>query len=225
MVFGCPGWLQGLVQADYYLKGGWGEAALVIGAEELTAVYDPHDVDGMIYSDGAGAAILKPLESSEPFGILSHRHRSDTHEPPMLRMGPSYNPAYDQSELFIKMDGHDIYRYASRRVPEVVKDSIAEAGLYISDISKILVHQANEKLDNAILNRLFRLYNADIPSNIMPMTIAWLGNNSVATIPIMLDLIMRGEMPEHSINPGEYIVMASVGAGMNINSVVYRIPQ
>jgi 3-oxoacyl-[acyl-carrier-protein] synthase-3 len=80
-------------------------------------------------------------------------------------------------------------------------------------------------MDEAILERLFKLYQIrNIPENIMPMTISWLGNSSVATLPTMFDLLRRGTLNMHKFNRKDIIVFASVGAGMNINSIVYRIP-
>jgi 3-oxoacyl-[acyl-carrier-protein] synthase III len=108
-------------------------------------------------------------------------------------------------------------------VPGVVKKSLDRAGLGLADVRKIFLHQANAKMDDAILKRLFKLYEVDeIPDGIMPMSIAWLGNSSVATVPTLLDLVVRGEMDGQRLEPGDAIVLASVGAGMNINSVVYR---
>jgi len=79
-------------------------------------------------------------------------------------------------------------------------------------------------MDEAILARLFKLYKIeDIPEHIMPMTISWLGNSSVATLPTMLDLIQRGQLNNHELLAGDIVVFASVGAGMNINSMVYRM--
>ena len=63
----------------------------------------------------------------------------------------------------------------------------------------------------------------DIPEHIMPMTISWLGNSSVATLPTMLDLLQRGQLKNHELHTGDIVVFASVGAGMNINSMVYKM--
>jgi len=228
IAFGCPAWLEGVIQANYYLKSGDASRALIIGADTLSRIADPHDRDCMIYSDGAGATIIEAVESEEPAGILSHVVRNDSIEQAyMLRMANSFNPNYDGNELYIKMDGHKLYQYALRHVPGVVKESIEKAGLDITDISKILIHQANAKMDEAIIKRTFGLYNikpADIPEGVMPMTISWLGNSSVATVPTLLDLIEKGKLENHTLNSSDYIIMASVGAGMNINSVVYKVP-
>jgi 3-oxoacyl-[acyl-carrier-protein] synthase-3 len=107
----------------------------------------------------------------------------------------------------------------------VVRQSLERAGLTLTDVSKVLIHQANGKMDHAILARLFKLYGIrQVPTEIMPMTISWLGNSSVATLPTLLDLIRRGRVDGHELKSGDVLVFASVGAGMNINSLVYRCP-
>jgi len=225
--FGCPGWLQGIIQADYFIKSGDAKRILVIGVETLSRVSDPHDIDSMIYSDGAGAVILEAVSSEKPVGIISHKTRSDTllHSN-LLRMNKSYNPKLsEKKDIFLKMNGRKLYEYALNTVPSLVKDVIEKAGFFIRDIKKVLIHQANEKMDDAILSRLLRLYNIRIiPENIMPMTISKFGNNSVATLPILFDLLKKGELKNHSILQGDNLVFASVGAGMNVNALVYKMP-
>ncbi|MGB9702741.1 MAG: 3-oxoacyl-ACP synthase III family protein [Candidatus Kapaibacteriota bacterium] len=223
--FGCPGWLQAVIQANYYIQSGDAKKILVIGAEALSRISDPHDIDSMIYSDGAGAVVLEAIESESPIGILAHKTRSDTlNHAQLLRMDVSYNPNYGSDRLFLKMEGRKLYEYALTYVPQLVKETIEKAGISITDIKKVLIHQANEKMDDAILSRLLKLYSIKIiPEHIMPMTISLLGNNSVATLPILVDKIIKEEMPNHIIESNDYIVFASVGAGMNVNSVVYKV--
>jgi len=222
--FGCPGWLQGMILSDYYIKSGDAKKVLVIGAETLSRVSDAHDIDSMIYADGAGATLVEATDKD--VGILSHVTRSDTFEDAyLLWAGNTYNPHNDGNELYIKMNGHKIYKYAVKTVPEVVRKSLKKAGVTLTDVKKLLIHQANEKMDEAILKRLFKLYKVkDIPEYIMPMTISWLGNSSVATLPTLFDLLQRGRLNNHKLHSGDIAVFASVGAGMNTNSVVYRMP-
>jgi 3-oxoacyl-[acyl-carrier-protein] synthase-3 len=223
VLFGCPGWLHGMTIADYYIKSGDAKKILVIGAETLSRVSDPHDIDAMMFSDGAGATLVEATEKD--VGILSHVTRSDTYDNAyLLGVGKSYNPSCDGNELYMKMQGHEIYKYAVRTVPAVVKQSLDKAGLTLTDLKKILMHQANQKINEAILSRLFKLYKIEnIPEHIMPMTISWLGNSSVATLPTMLDLLQRKKLNNHQLNIGDIVVFVSVGAGMNINSMVYMM--
>lgn len=222
--FGCPGWLQAVIQADYYIKSGDNKKVLVIGADVLSRISDPHDRDGMIYADGAGAVILEAKKSDTPIGILAHKTRSDTLiYSKMLFMGKSYNDD-DNGDFFLKMNGRRLYQYALETVPAVIKESLEKCNILPNEINKILIHQANGKMDDAILKRFFKLYDLDdIPKDIMPMTISWLGNSSVASVPTLLDLILKDELKPHKINKGDTLVFASVGAGMNINAMVYKV--
>ncbi|AKQ45353.1 3-oxoacyl-ACP synthase [Rufibacter radiotolerans] len=224
--FGCPGWLQGVIQAHYYLQSGDAKRILVIGSETLSRVTDAHDRDSMIYSDGAGAVVLEARTGEAKNGILQHLTVSDTLTQTFwLNSSPSYNPDVPQDDLYIKMDGRKIYEYALKTVPQLIKDCLDKAHIPLSSVKKVLLHQANEKMDEAMLERLFKLYGeTNIPQDIMPMTINTLGNNSVATLPILYDLIARGEMEGQKFKHKDTIIFASVGAGMNANAVVYRIP-
>lgn len=224
--FGCPGWIEGVIQSSYYLRSGDASRALVIGGETLSRIVDPHDRDGMIFSDGAGAAIIEAQEGDKKEGMLSHKTRSDAVDfVDLLSMGPSNKPGGINNQVFIKMNGRKLYEYALNNVPQLVKDCIDNSGYEAKDVKKILIHQANEKMDEAMVKRLYRLYGQrTVPDKIMPLTLGWLGNNSVATIPIMYDLIINNKMEEHTINPGDLLVFVSVGAGMNINAFVYKVP-
>ena len=224
LLFGCPGWLQGVIQADAFFKAGIAKKALVIGAETLSRVIDEYDRDSMIFSDGAGACVLEFKESGTS-GILSTS--AVTHaieELNYINMGKSYFPGSDPNIKFIKMKGRKVYEYAVKNVAQAMKDCFDKTGLSIKQLSKIFIHQANEKMDEAIVREFYKLYNiSEAPSNIMPMTIHWLGNSSVATIPTLFDLVLKGKVEEHDVNKGDLILFASVGAGMNINAVCYRI--
>lgn len=224
VISGCPGWTQGMIVADAYIKSGFMKRGVVVGADVLSRISDPHDRDSMIYADGAGATLVEAVESEEPVGILSHSSRTDSVRfANLLTLGKSNNPDFSEDVLFIKMAGHKLYIYAINHVPEIVKESIEKAGLDLSDIKKVFIHQANEKMDEAMLSGLFKLYNEkNIPEGIMPMSIRRLGNSSTATVPTLLDLVLKGKMEGHEVNPGDCTILCSVGAGMNINSIVYK---
>ena len=223
LVFGCPGWLQGIIQVDALIRAGDIKRAMVIGAETLSRISDPHDRDSLIYADGAGATIVEGRDTKD--GIIARAVRSDTLDHSnMLFMGKSYNKEVFIEALFLKMEGRKVYKYAVSTVSSAIKEALDTAGVRLQDVDKILIHQANGKMDEAILRELYKRYGLEPCDSVMPMTISWLGNSSVATIPTMLDLIRRGEMKDHRIAAGDHVVFASVGAGMHINAVVYRVP-
>lgn len=224
IIFGCPGWIQGVIQAHTYIKAGEAKKCLIIGSEVLSRVVDPFDRDTMIFADGAGAVVLEAREEEEPRGILTHATVSHTEEElHFLNFGESFNRFGNDSTRFIKMKGHKIYQYALTEVPKAMKHCMDKVQLPIEMLDKILIHQANEKMDEAIIKRLYRLFGIKhVPENIMPMIIERLGNSSVATVPTLYDMIVRGELPKHRIQKGDYLLLASVGAGMNINCIAYK---
>lgn len=221
--FGCPGWVEGVIQANYFIRSGDARRCMVIGCETLSRIIDPSDRDSMIYSDGSGAVILEAHDGAE--GVISHKTQTHaTDHASLLTMDCSYSPdACGEKDLFIKMNGRKVYEFALSFVPLVIKEALEKANVKIDEVKKILIHQANDKMDAAILERVFKLVGKDhVPPDIMPMTIGWLGNSSVATVPTLLDLIMKKQMPGHEIKKGDKVVLASVGAGMNINAIVYQ---
>ena len=224
LIFGCPGWIQGLIQAHMFIKAGEVKKCLVIGSEVLSRVVDPYDRDTMIFADGSGATIVEAKEETTPRGILSHATVSHTEEEKdYLYIGESFNRFGNDHTKFIKMKGHKIYSYALNQVPKAMKYCLDKIELPLDKIDKILIHQANEKMDEAIIKRLYRAFGIkEVPEDIMPMIIERLGNTSVATVPTLYDLIMKGKLPKHQINKGDKILLASVGAGMNINCIVYQ---
>jgi 3-oxoacyl-[acyl-carrier-protein] synthase-3 len=225
ILFGCPGWLQGVIQADAFFKAGIAKKALIIGAETLSRVIDMYDRDSMIFSDGAGAAVLEylPVEENGP-GILGAAVQSHSvEEVNYIHMGRSFYPGSDPHVRYIKMKGRKVYEYAMKYVPLAMKDCLDKNGIPIEAVKKVFIHQANEKMDEGIIRRLYQLYGmSSHPEHIMPMSIHWLGNSSVATIPTLYDLVKKGQVPHHRLEPGDVILFASVGAGMNINAVCYR---
>lgn len=221
ILFGCPGWIEGVLQANAYIKSGMAKRCLVIGAETLSRVVDVHDRDSMIYSDGAGATVIEGTESNE--GLLAHESATFSYdEAGFLFFGNSFNKDLDKDVRYIKMYGRKIYEFALNQVPCAMKSCLEKSGIPISDVKKILIHQANEKMDEAIIHRFYKLYNQTPPDRIMPMSIHKLGNSSVATVPTLYDLLVKGKIENQEIHKGDVLIFASVGAGMNINAFIYR---
>jgi 3-oxoacyl-[acyl-carrier-protein] synthase III len=225
ILFGCPGWLQGLIQADAFFKAGIAGKALIIGSETLSRVIDSYDRDSMIFSDGAGATIVEFKEAQENgSGLLGYSVQSHcVDEAYYINMGKSFFPHSDPRVRYIKMKGRKVYEYAVKHVPAAMKECLEKSGVDIKDLKKVFIHQANEKMDEAIIQAMYKLYGQKAPADIMPMSIQWLGNSSVATIPTLLDLVLHGKQDGHDLQSGDVIMFASVGAGMNINAAVYRM--
>ncbi|MHC5202876.1 3-oxoacyl-ACP synthase III family protein [Myroides sp. LJL119] len=222
LLFGCPGWLQGVIQSYAFIKSGLAKRCLVIGAETLSRVIDLHDRDSMIYADGAGATIFESTQS--PGGILALSNASYTFEEAFyIHYGKSYNKDLDPNTKYIKMFGRKIYEFALTQVPLAMKQCVDKSKIDISRIKKVMIHQANEKMDQAIVERFYELYNLPVPDHIMPMNIQKLGNSSVATLPTLYDMIIKKQLDNHNFQAGDILLFASVGAGMNINAFVYQM--
>ena len=222
ILFACPGWLQAAIQAHQAIQTGDAENILVVGIEIASRLLDPHDLDSMILADGCGAVVLS--KSAENKGVLScatfSHAQSDVSN---IYLGKSNNPEQD-GNCWFKMNGKEVYRYATTWVPKVIHKALEKANLKISDVDMFLFHRANDKLIHAIAKNLAELCETDLANfeGKLPMTIQFLGNTSVATIPTMLDLIVRGKLEGYEINEGDTVVMASVGAGMHCNAIVYQ---
>ena len=225
MIFGCPGWVEAMILADTLIKAKKAKLILVVGSETLSRVTDAFDRNRMIFADGAGAVVVKATDD-ETVGIIADCTICDNAaELNYLENAPSLKQDEDRRPLYIRMHGRKIYEYALKNVPDAIKETIDKAGLTIDDIDKILIHQANAKMDYAMISRLHKLYGkTDYSHDIAPMTIQDFGNSSVATIPTMFDLIIKGKLKDYTFKEHGNLVFASVGAGMNINAIVYRFP-
>ena len=220
ILFGCPGWLEAVIQAKSFIKSGIAKRCLAIGADTLSRVIDKYDRDSMIFADGAGATIIE--DSDEEGGILSHKTESYTEDQLYYLFYGKSNKEISNNTRYIKMNGRKVYEFALTNVPKAIKMCIDEAGVNIADVKKILLHQANAKMDTAMGKRLYKLYDLEFDEDIMPLTVKYFGNSSVATIPTMFDLIRRKKLDNHIFNSGDIIIFASVGAGMHINAMVYQ---
>ena len=221
MIFGCPGWVEGVIQAKAFIKSGMAKNCLVIGAEALSRVVDINDRDSMIFADGAGATIVSA--TNDGGNILANVTTTLANDEAYYLYFGKGNKASDKDHTrYIKMLGRKVYELAVVHVPSAMAEAIEEAGVSISEVKKVFLHQANEKMDEAMVKRLYRKFKADAPDGVMPMNIKEVGNNSVATVPVLFDMVRRNQMPDHEVNKGDVILFASVGAGMNLNCIVYR---
>jgi len=225
MTFGCPGWIESLILAHQFIQSKIAKKILVVGSDTLSRAVDPHDRSAMIFADGAGAVVLEAKEDDVQYGIINHATLSYTgDELAYLVNGRSINPDYVGSVKNINMKGRKVYEFVLKNVPPALKELLEDSSLDITDINKILLHQANAKMDHAMIQRLYKLYGTTAPENIDPMTVQFLGNTSVATVPTMFNLIQENSLAPHQFHQNDKIIMASVGATMNVNAVIYQFP-
>lgn len=224
ILFGCPGWVQGIIQAHQAIQMGEAEHILVVGVEVASRLVDPHDLDSMIFADGCGACIVSKSDENDSAGFISSATFSHANDDiTSIYLGESNNVNYP-GPCYLHMNGKEVYKYATTWLPQVIKKALDKAKMDVDDVDMFLFHQANGKMLAAIANNLASLYGKENSSfeGKIPVIIQFTGNTSVATIPTMLDLIMKGNLEGYHIKKGDKVVFASVGAGMHCNAVVYQ---
>lgn len=214
----CSGFLFALVTAAQYMRSGVYQTALVIGADVLSRWVDWSDRRTcVLFGDGAGAVVL---QASDRDRLLGFEMRSDGTLNRCLnlsyasRQTPLTKDAAVQTGTFqpITMNGKEVYRFAVKRVPEVVEKALFRAGLTPADVDWLLLHQANQRILDAVADHL------NIPSEKVISNIARHGNTSAATIPIALDEAVRAG----SIQAGDVIAASGFGAGLSWGAAVFE---
>lgn len=220
----CSGFLFALNTADAYLRTGLAENALVIGSEVLSKLVDWKDRGSCIlFGDGAGAVVVERCEASP--GILGRALHSDGTGGGVLQCGArelttpyartsaaktDQKQQTDDREHYIQMDGQEVYRFATRRVPQCIEEALADAGLAVPDIDLFVLHQANARIIDAVAKRL----HADREK--FPTNLERVGNLSSASIPVLLDELHR----QGKLHRCDRIVLAGFGAGLTIGACV-----
>jgi 3-oxoacyl-[acyl-carrier-protein] synthase-3 len=213
----CSGFLYGLSLANSMIRTGQAKYALVIGAEVLTQYVDYTDRSTcVIFGDGAGAAILGPVES--PRGILSTKIKSDGRFAEQLfapgggtRIKPSAE-SIASGQHFFKMRGNELFKVAVRSMAEISREVLEEANLTADDINMFVPHQANQRITDAVSK------NLGVEESRVYSNIAMHGNTSAASIPIALDECIESG----KITSGDIVLMASFGGGVTWGGVVVR---
>lgn len=199
----CSGFVVAYNMADAFFAAGQYRTALIVAAESLSHLTDWNDRNTCIlFGDGAGAAVLK---NSPGRHFLSVTH-SDGEKGWTLtcKNRLAMEPGELAREYYIDMNGQEIFKFAVRRVPELVREVLEKNGVEQREISKYVVHQANSRILEAVAKRLGE------PVKKFPMNLQNYGNTSSASIPILLDEINRGG----KLKKGEKILMAGFGAGL-----------
>ena len=217
IVAACSGFLYGLSLADAMIRGGQVKTVLVIGAEILTRYVDYTDrATCVLFGDGAGAAIVGPVEEGR--GILATKIRSDgRYEEQLYAPGGGTKGGFTAETIargdhFFKMKGNEVFKVAVRSMSEISKDVLCQAGLKTEDVDLFIPHQANQRITDAVANML------NVDQSLVYSNIAMHGNTSSASIPIGLDeCVEAGRVKE-----GDVILLASFGGGFTWGGVVMR---
>lgn len=223
ILFGCPGWLQGVIQANRLIESGEATHVLVAGLEIASRLLDPNDVDSLLMADGCGATIVSKSESKDK-GVLAHAMFSHTEEDlNNITLGASLNRE-TTGHCFFKMNGQRVYKYATTWLPQVIRQALDKVEITPSEVDYFFFHQANAKMLRVIASNLMDLYGITDQQYVdkIPSSISFLGNTSVATIPTLFDLVNKQQMEGFTLKEGQTYVFASVGAGMHCNALVYK---
>jgi len=217
IVAACSGFLYGLTIANPMIRGGQIKYALIIGAELLTRYVDYTDRSTCIlFGDGAGAAVLGPVDVDR--GILAARIRSDgRYEEQLYAPGGGTKGGFTAETIargdhFFKMRGNEVFKVAVRSMTDIAKNVLCEAGLKTDDVDLFIPHQANQRITDAVANAL-SVDESKVFSNI-----AQHGNTSSASIPIGLDECVESGR----VKKDDVVLMASFGGGFTWGSVVMR---
>ncbi|MBK9162445.1 MAG: ketoacyl-ACP synthase III [Acidobacteria bacterium] len=213
----CSGFIYGLTMVESMIRTGQIKYALVIGAEVLTKYVDYTDRGTcVIFGDGAGAAVVGPVEA--PKGILATKIRSDGRYEEQLyapgggtKMGTTHQ-TIDDGQHFFKMKGNELFKVAVRSMAEISAEMLAKAGYTVDDVAIVIPHQANQRITDAVASRL------GVPDEKVYSNIAELGNTSSASIPIAMDeCIQSGRIKE-----GDLVLLTAFGGGVTWGATVIR---
>jgi 3-oxoacyl-[acyl-carrier-protein] synthase-3 len=215
----CSGFVFGLSIAEQYIKSGRYRHVLVIGSETNSRIVDWSDRSTCIlFGDGAGAMLLKSVESDEPKGLLSSHIHSDGEKSDFIivpggigKTGVSHT-AIDEGEYFIKMAGSATFKAAVKRMTEVSQEALDFNGLSTEDVTLVVPHQANRRIIDAVTDKL------GIPSEKVFMNIEKYGNTSAASIPIAIHEAREAGL----IVPGSLTLLAVVGAGLTWGAALIK---
>jgi 3-oxoacyl-[acyl-carrier-protein] synthase-3 len=217
IVAACSGFLYGLSMADSMIRTGQVRHAVVVGAEILTQYVDYTDRQTcVLFGDGAGAAVLGPTDNNG--GILASKIKSDGRYEEQLYSpggGTRKKPTADTlaaGDHYFKMKGNELFKVAVRSMAEISREVLDQAGVKSDDIDLFIPHQANQRITEAVADRL-RVDMSKVYSNI-----AVHGNTSSASIPIALDECVAAGR----VKAGDLVLMSSFGGGATWGAVLMR---
>ena len=207
----CSGFAYGLATADAMIRTGMAHRALVIGAEVFSRILDWNDRGTcVLFGDGAGAVLL---EASDTPGILAARLHADGRHEAILRTAGNVSGGGITGHPFLTMDGQAVFKLAVSVLDAVARETVAAAGMTVSDVDWLIPPQANVRILQATGRKL------GIPPDRVIVTVDQHANTSAASVPLALDLAVR----DGRIKPGQHVLMEGVGGGFTWGAVLARM--
>lgn len=215
----CSGFVFGLITASQFIRTGVYHNVLVIGADVNSRWLDWSDRSTcVLFGDGAGAVVCQAIENGDR--LLGFEMHSDGTQNGSLNLAYRGEPKILKEDLAIasgtyqpiSMNGREVYRFAVEKVPEVIEKALYRANLAVEEIDWLILHQANQRIMDAVASRL------KIPSEKVISNLAEYGNTSAASIPIALDEAVR----QGKIQPGDTIVTSGFGAGLTWGAAIFQ---
>ena len=203
ILFGCPGWVEGVIQASAFMKAGMASKCLVIGTETLSRVIDKSDRDSMIFADGAGAVVLSADNTT---GIKHSKLFSDGSYLSSLHVN---NNSIDELGT-IQMEGNEVFKIAVNRLSDLAEETLNECNMSSEDLTWMVPHQANIRIIKAVAKRI------KLPMEKVIQTLDKHGNTSAASIPLALDVGVR----DGRIKKGDTLLFEGIGGGFSWGSVL-----
>lgn len=207
----CSGFVFALNIAKMYIETGYVKNALVIGAETLSKIIDWKDRGTcVLFGDGAGAAYIEESDA----GIISIVQGSIGKKGMVLNcQSRKTNNVFINDEVvpdYLYMDGQEVYKFAVRQCPKCLMEALSAVDMTADDVDYFVLHQANVRIIESVAKRL------KAPIEKFPTTLDYTGNMSAASVPVLLDQLVR----EHGIKRGDRIAMSAFGAGLTYGAVV-----
>jgi 3-oxoacyl-[acyl-carrier-protein] synthase III len=214
----CSGFVFGLVTAAQYIRTGVYKNVLLIGADILSRWVDWKDRRTcVLFGDGAGAVVLQAAKSDRLLGFALKSDGTQNHYLNLAYVGASQELLPDVNITKgnyqpITMNGKEVYRFAVQKVPEIIDKALFQANLSVEQIDWLILHQANQRIIDAVAQRL------NIPEHKVISNLAHYGNTSAASIPLALDEAVR----QGKIKPNDIVATSGFGAGLTWGAAIFQ---
>jgi 3-oxoacyl-[acyl-carrier-protein] synthase-3 len=207
---GCTGFMYGIAQAYAMLVSGLARRALVIGGDVLSKILDWTDRSTLVlFGDGAGAVVLEPVPER---GFLGFELGADGGGGESLWLPGSGSRAFDDPEKYVKMNGREVFKFATRVLVQSAEELLEQCGTSIGDVDVYVPHQANVRIIDHATRKL------GVPSERVVVNVDRYGNTSSGSIPLALaDAAADGRL-----RPGKLVLMTGMGAGLTWGSALIR---